>query len=245
MKPDHLIPDPFPDLAKGEVHVWKCALPQDTSDLAGQFDMLSGDEQERADRFKVERPRRQFIIARSTLRSLLGRYLNRLPSEIIFRTAEHGKPELHYPEGRLQFNVSHSQELVLLAFSRSAPVGIDVEWLGGTADHSDVAGRFFSGREQSQLQALPPADRPRAFMECWTRKEAYLKARGFGLSRDTRTFSVSITGSAGEVLLEDNDDPSALDSWSIQPIHLGQPADYCAALAAQSPLETVKCLCLW
>ncbi|MCX6924355.1 MAG: 4'-phosphopantetheinyl transferase superfamily protein [Verrucomicrobia bacterium] len=144
----------------------------------------------------------------------------------------------------MEFNISHSQEVVLLAFARSLAVGVDVEWLGRTADHAEVDARFFSEQEQRQLNALPVEDRPRAFLQCWTRKEAYLKARGFGLSRDPRTFSVLITGDVGAVLLEDHDDPTALNSWSIHPIHLEWPSDYCAAVASSAPCGAWRYRCV-
>jgi 4'-phosphopantetheinyl transferase len=245
MKLHLALPDPFPDLPEDEAHVWKCALSAESADLTRQYALLSDDEQKRADQFKIEPPRRQFIIARSTLRSLLGRYLKTPPVEISFCTAEHGKPGLLHPAEPLEFNVSHSHDLILFAFARNLPVGIDVEWLGRNVAHVEVAARFFSERELSQLNVIPSQQRPLAFLECWTRKEAYLKARGSGLSRDPRTFSVSLTGNLEAALLEDQGDPPAPHSWSIQPIHLGEPSGYCAALAIQSPPGVVKCHCFW
>ncbi|HSH93285.1 MAG TPA: 4'-phosphopantetheinyl transferase superfamily protein, partial [Roseimicrobium sp.] len=156
---------PFPSLGDSEVHVWKCRLTADAAELAARLATLSHDEQNRARQFKMDRPRDQFVIARSTLRALLGRYLAVTPETIAFELNEHGKPRLKIPSATLEFNVSHSHDLALFAFSRSTPVGVDVEWLGRQLAHADIAKRFFSEREQAQLNEIPAADRHRAFLE--------------------------------------------------------------------------------
>lgn len=233
-------PNTFPVLADDELHVWKCGLLSDETDLASRLALLSDDERERASQFKVDRPRHQFIIARSTLRSLIGKYLEVPPGDVEFQLSDHGKPLLLNPPRNLEFNISHSHELALLAFSWRISVGVDIEWLGRKIAHVDVSKRFFSQLEQEQLNSLPAEDHHRVFLECWTRKEAYLKARGSGLSRDTRTFSVSIAIDTNSQLLQDQIDPAAVQSWRIHPL---QPqTEYCGALACESTIATVQFL---
>ncbi len=236
-------PDPFPELADDEVHVWKCSLQSDEGDVASRIAILSADERKRANQFKVERPRNQFIVTRSTLRFLIGKYLQSRPEQLEFEIAEHGKPHLRDSSGRLEFNVSHSHDLALFAFARFSPIGIDVEWLGRKVSHADVAKRFFSELEQEQLNQLPEEDRQRAFLECWTRKEAYLKARGFGLSRDPRTFSVPLSSDLNTRLLEDQADASAVQGWRIYPL---QPEHhYCGATVVSVDSPDMKVICQW
>lgn len=243
MNPAWPFPDPFPALAAGEVHVWRRSLPAGEGALASHFAILSADEQERANQFKVNRPRDQFVLTRATLRFLIGKYLNVTPGELRFHLSEQGKPSLLHPPAKLEFNVSHSHELALFAFSKNAPVGIDVEWLGRKVAYADIAERFFSDSEQAQLNDVPEADRHRAFLECWTRKEAYLKARGLGLSRDPRTFSVSLGSETHAQLREDQHDPSTAQSWQIHPL---QPhRDYCGAVAVKAGERGMKVLCHW
>lgn len=233
----------FPSLANDEVHVWRCSLDDDAAGFDHRLACLSREEQERAARFKLDRPRCQFVMARSALRSLIGAYLEIDPVDVRFRTSEHGKLHLFNSPGQLEFNLSHSHDLALFAFSRQAPVGIDVEWLGREVATAEIAGRYFSRLEQDQLNDLPAEERPRGFMECWTRKEAYLKARGSGLSREPRTFSVSLAPTGNASLLEDQIEPSAAHQWRVYPLELTN--DYCGALATAVVPGGVKVICHW
>lgn len=213
-----------------EIHVWT-----DRTDGPDRTNLLNEEERKRADRFKVEPARRQFICARATLRRLLGEYLQRDSREIEFVTSEHGKPSL--ANGDLQFNVSHTEGRVALAFGHS-PVGIDVERYDRDLDHSGLAKRFFSEQEQRQLDALNDEERKRAFFRCWTQKEAYLKALGSGLTRDTRSFAVDCReGEAG--LLADKLDPEAQARWRLQ--HLATEDDYSISLATTTSIAKVHC----
>ena len=243
MNPAWPFPDPLPALASDEVHVWNCGLTSDEGDLASRLAILSADEQKRAGQFKLNPPRAQFIMTRSTLRVLLAKYLHAAPNELAFQSSEHGKPSLWHPPAGLEFNVSHSHELALFAFCMSKPVGIDVEWLGRKVAHAEIAKRFFSDLEQAQLNKVPQENRCQAFLECWTRKEAYLKARGFGLSRDPRTFSVSLASETPAPLYEDRLAPSAARSWKIYPLQLHP--DYCGALAVEAGDNGIKLICHW
>ena len=227
MNPDWPIPSTFPRLEKGEVHLWKV-------DLTTNHPIhLSSDEQERADRFKIEKPRQQFTQARSALRTLLASHLGTEPAKIEFDYAEHGKPTLQHPETSLHFNVSHSQDYALIAIANGIPIGVDIEWLERKADIEALANRFYSKAEQTELKQLPIDLRHQAFLNLWTQKEAYLKALGSGLSRDTRSFAVTLEGG----LATDDREPAAPSSWSIHPL-IPAP-DYCAAIAAPSTHSTL------
>lgn len=204
-----------------EVHVWRASL--DAFPEAGVLAAgLSADEQQRAGRFRVPQVRSRFIAARSILRNILGRYLECAPSQVRFHYREHGKPLLAPNTFRddLRFNLSHSHGLALYAVSRAGEVGIDLERIRSDRDHEQLAERFFSSGEAAALGDLPPEDRIDAFFQCWTRKEAYLKARGEGLAIPLASFSVSLApGEPAALVSVDGDDREAARWWlsSIDP----------------------------
>jgi 4'-phosphopantetheinyl transferase len=146
---------------------------------------LSDDERNRTARFRFERDRRRFVVAHGVLRELLGRYLNIDPAEIRFVRNAFGKPELH-PEfgGRLKFNLAHSADLALIAIALDTDIGVDVECIEGReeSDYADVARSFFPSTEADALSRVPSHRYVEAFLSCWTMKEAYVKARGTGLT---------------------------------------------------------------
>lgn len=220
-------------LADNEVHVWRVSLDQSASQVQNLLSVLAADEGARAERFRFQKDRDHFIVARGVLRLILGRYLNRDPEQLVFRYNPYGKPALVPAESRemLRFNVSHSYELALYAVSRGREVGIDLEHLRSGVDIDRIAARFFSSREVATLRALPAAVREEAFFRCWTRKEAYIKARGEGLSLPLDQFDVSLTPGQPAALFRTRGDPHEASRWSLQDI---TPAsDYVAALAVE------------
>ena len=175
-----------------DVHVWLAPLDLSPAALRLLEATLSRDERERADRFYFERDRRRFVCARGVLRNLLADYQDDDPAMLTFRYGSHGKPELDMGCGRpIAFNVSHSGELALLAFSRRGDVGVDVEQFRYMSDRDDIACRFFARGEVARLRALPLVEHEAAFFRCWTRKEAYVKAVGDGLARPLDAFEVT------------------------------------------------------
>ena len=177
-------------LASGELHVWQTALDLPADQVQRARELLSPAEQERADRFHFDRDRRRFSVARSTLRLILSIYLQQPPDQIVFTHNPYGKPAISAP---LHFNVTHAHELALFAVTAAAPVGIDVEYTGRhVADRDALARRFFSAQEVEVYQALAEVERRAAFWCCWTRKEAYIKALGTGLSHPLDRFVVSL-----------------------------------------------------
>lgn len=174
-----------PALTRGEVHVWAVALDDDRARGEAPAAVLSAEERRRAANFRHAGRRAAFIAARAALRSILAGYVGTSAERIRLRTGPGGKPELEGP-GELRFNLSHSGRLALCAVARGRDVGVDVEHVRGGFDFTRIAERFFSEPERRMLQVAAGRARCEAFFRCWTRREAYLKARGesvFGAPR--------------------------------------------------------------
>lgn len=240
-------PDPWPRppegvrLEPGCVHVWCASLRQSESVLEGMRRTLSGDELERAERFRFQRHRTAFAISRGLLRTLAGRYLGAPPQELCFAYTPYGKPYLVGPfaGGSLHFNLSHSHELVLYAFAADVEVGIDVEYLRPEFAGEEIARRFFSRREVESLSALPADRRAEAFFKCWTRKEAFIKAIGEGLSFPLDQFDVTLAPHEPAALLRVRDDAREAERWSVWDV--SPEPGYAAALVAEGRGGRVRC----
>jgi 4'-phosphopantetheinyl transferase len=226
--PDHL------DLGSDEVHLWRVFVDETyTPDL---LQPLSEDERARAERFRVESVQWQFVVSRAVLRMLLGRYLDSAPETLTFRYGPHGKPALGgtFADHPLRFNVSHTEDVALLAFTRGREVGVDVEHIHPQAQN--IAAHFFSQAENAALLALPETEREAAFFRAWTRKEAFIKARGDGFALPLTNFDVSLDEAAR--LLSVLNEPNEAARWSMYSFY---PApDYVAALAVEAP-EKINC----
>lgn len=220
-------------LDAGEVHVWRHTLDAAPS-LAACWTLLSADERARASRYTFARDCRSFVAGRGLLRMLLASYTGRHASTIELRVAEHGKPILARP-AELEFNVSHSHDTVILAFA-ARPVGVDVERLRSMPDALDLARRFFSRRELEALERLDDRRRTRGFFTCWTRKEAYLKARGEGLVVPLDSFSVSVDPEHPELVACDEAANEPLQ-WTLANVDV--PSGYIAALAVQGEISRI------
>lgn len=195
--------------------------------------MLDGEERERAARFRLALHRRRFVAARGALRRILGGYLGMPPAELHFTYGPHGKPALPaHPE--LSFNLSHSEDLALLAVTCGPPVGVDVERLRRLDNLEGLARRVLSGRERRRLAALPPEQRQAAFHRAWTRKEAYLKARGEGIFRGLERVEVTFEPGAPPRLVAAADDPLTTAFWTLCSL---EPAPgFIAAVAVAGPV---------
>lgn len=191
------------------------------------------DERERADKFRVEWARRHFVVARATLRTILGGYLKARPEKLRFRYSPFGKPYLSGQTGQegLHFNLSHSHELAVCAVARGRSLGIDIEYLRVDFDYLQLAAHFFSPSERATLGALPVESRARGFFNCWTRKEAYIKAHGSGLSLPLNQFEVSLAPCEPAALLNCAYDPREVVRWTLRELSLAP--DYVAALAVE------------
>jgi 4'-phosphopantetheinyl transferase len=220
-------------LAHDEVHVWRAALNQPALQVQNLWLTLVADERARAERFHFPTDREHFIVARGVLRAILGGYLKRHPSELCFCYSSYGKPALttELGEATLSFNLSHSHGLALYAVAHRRALGIDVEWLRPDLANEKIAEHFFSAREVAALRALSNELQTEAFFHCWTRKEAYIKARGEGLSFPLNRFDVSLVPGEPAALLRTLDDPLEATRWSLQELHPGP--GYVAALAVE------------
>lgn len=217
-------------LGDNDVHLWLVATPDAVPELARLRDMLSADERERSEQFHFERDRDRYVIARGVLRDLLGRYLG--TRKLAFTTNQFGKPSLQEPREPIEFNVSHSRDLALFGLTRGRPIGVDVEWIRPDFATLEIANRFFAQDEARVLAGLAEEDRPSAFFHCWTRKEAYIKARGVGLSLGLDTFSVTLKPGEPAALLRDDKDRAATARWTILSVETG--LEYRAAAAFES-----------
>jgi 4'-phosphopantetheinyl transferase len=228
-------------LSEGEVHVWRAALASPAKYLDALNAMLSPDERARADRFRAEADRTRHIVGRGLLRMLLGRFLECPPAALVVEYSEHGKPGLAAGDSRasLQFNVSHSGEWILVAIASGRRVGVDVERMRTNIAVDEIAKRFFSQNECRALATLPASARLDAFYSCWTRKEAYLKATGQGLSLPLDQFDVSCLPGEAARLVETRQDPSDVDRWSLQNLDLGR--SHKAAVAAEGMHWQLRC----
>jgi 4'-phosphopantetheinyl transferase len=217
-------------------------LVRDPEELASLLQVLSTEERARAGRFHFQQDRDAFTAARGTLRRLLGSYLDRQPEDLRFVLGPHGKPALlpGTPEAALRFNVSHSGELALIACAWNREVGVDVEKHRPGFAGEAIARRFFSAVEVTSLMALPEAQREAAFFACWSRKEAYIKARGRGLSLSLASFDVSLAPGEPAALLASRDDPREEGRWSLRALDVVD--GYSAAVVVEGKGWRLRCL---
>lgn len=217
-----------------EVHVWQAKLDDHDADLLRP--LLAADEISRADRFHFAKDRNHYIVARALLRKLLAAYLGislEINAEAIrLSYGEKGKPFLTDPEhAPLKFNLAHSHGLALYAFSLGREVGIDLEFVKEDLESEEIAQRFFSPREVQVLKTIPANLRRQAFFDCWTRKEAYIKARGEGLSLPLEAFDVAFAPGEPAALLRNDQEPAEVERWTMR--SLAAPSGYVAALVAE------------
>ncbi len=227
-----ITPQETPKLFPDEVHLWLVRLEGQDLDLEDLGEALSKDEQTKAHRFRFEQHRRRYVACRGILRKLIGRYLLQEPSHIRFRYEPKGKPVLDKKSGEgLQFNLSHSEGLALFALTRDREIGVDVERVRRISDSTQIAERFFSLREREELRGLSSPNRIAGFFNCWTRKEAYLKARGEGISKGLDQFCVSLVPGEPARLLTVGWDPKEVERWSM--LSLLPAPGYIAALVVE------------
>jgi len=220
-----------------DVHVWTTTLEVRPASVDACWSVLSGDERRRAEAFRFPDDRRRYVTAHGLLRILLGRYTGHPPHELAFRLERHGKPRLATAPG-IEFSISHSHERAAIAVA-TRPVGVDIERVRPVDDAGDVAKRFFSAVEVEALQGCERAEFIDRFYGCWTRKEAYVKARGEGLSKALNSFAVSVVPDDPR-LIEDQTDPSAIHQWSFRDVRLDGYIGAVVALGAVRRLRQVN-----
>lgn len=199
MSTDLFLPMTFEDclLAKNQIDIWQFSLLNLPS---GALRLLNNDEQQRAFRFHFSRHQRRFIVARAMLRSILARYLDVEPLHLTLSYQKHGKPFIHHPL-KIEFNLSHSKDLALLAVGKEFPLGIDIEYYS-KRPYENIGLKLFSPEENKTLSIQPEHLKPSAFFTIWAQKEAFIKAGGLGLAYPTTTFTVGLRAHPDECIYD-------------------------------------------
>ncbi len=202
---------------------------------------LDDEEQDRSARFHFQKDRDHFIAARGLLRDILGRYLDIAPRQLRFQYSSYGKPSLaEQPrKQRLCFNVSHSHGMALFGLTCGREIGVDLEYVRSGLADEQIAEHFFSEQEVRTLRALPKELQNEAFFNCWTRKEAYIKARGEGLSVPLHLFDVSLAPGEPAALLSTRVDENESSQWMLR--ELFPASEFVGAVAAEGFDWELKC----
>jgi 4'-phosphopantetheinyl transferase len=220
-------------LSENEVQLWRVDLEALGGDESRWQRVLSADEAARASRFHFARDRQRYVAARALLRTILASYLATDAGSLRFSYSKKEKPSLgpEHAGSDVRFNVTHSGGIALLAFTRRREIGVDVEQIRHDFDPGAIARRYFSTHEQNQLAGLPAEEQVEAFFRCWTRKEAYIKATGDGLSLPLSQFDVSLVPAETDALLATRPDGLEAARWLLQEVPAGP--GYVAALCAR------------
>jgi 4'-phosphopantetheinyl transferase len=214
------------------IHIW--ALDTGSPEtVAGRFlPVLSADESSRADRFRFTKLRDSFVLTRGVLRYLLGRYLSALPASLRFSYGPKGKPALA-DNSRIHFNLSHSGEMAVIALTYDCAIGVDIEQLRPMTDMQEIAERFFCPEEAAEILSVPAPGREEAFFRCWTRKEAYIKAVGVGLSVPLESFRVTVRPNLPASLIHIGRDTDATEGWILRDLSLRKGYEAAVAYAGR------------
>jgi 4'-phosphopantetheinyl transferase len=218
--------------------VWRVPLDASSSPSTGFLldsiqqaeSTLSADESQRAARFRFAEDRHRFIVSHIALRDVLSRYLHIEPEKIVFSVGEYGKPAV-ISKLKLDFNLSHSGDFALIGLARERKVGVDVERFREELEIEKIARRFFSENETAELMNLPPDQQQIGFFNCWTRKEAYIKAHGLGLSLPLDSFDVSLSPNGPAILRATRPDPQEASRWTL--LSLDIEDQYAGAVAVE------------
>jgi 4'-phosphopantetheinyl transferase len=228
------------ELGANEAHVWRASLDQPADMIAKLAPFLSQDEYQRAMRRYRPVDRDRFIVGRGILRKIISAYLALQPGQLRFTYNEYGRPAVSDDQNdcALNFNLAHSAELVLYAVTRGRVVGIDIEYIHDDFATLEIAEHFFSKDEVAALKSLPADQRTIGFFNCWSRKEAFIKAKGMGVSYPLDRFTVSLAPGEPPALLKVDDDKREVARWKMYELKPG--ADYAAALIAAGTPMTLK-----
>ena len=224
-------------LSPNHVHIWKASLSPSESQLARLQNLLATDEQIRAKRFKFLKHRRAFITARGVLRLILSQYLQIAPQSLHFGQGPHGKPFLISPTiPQLSFNVSHSHNIALYAVTLESHIGIDIEYHRKKLGVQSLIQRICSTEEKAILMALSPPEQKKGFFACWTRKEAYVKATGKGITIPLASLTVSLPPVKFVGLQQTESDEEDISHWAMSELPVGP--SYTAAFA----IKKINCV---
>jgi 4'-phosphopantetheinyl transferase len=233
LSPSFKLPPLDLKLVADEIHIWFAVLGQPLSRLHTFIETLSIEERIRAEHFYFERDRKNFIVRRGILRRILGCYLNVEPGRLQFHYGENGKPELAdaFGNGTVHFNLSHSDGVALFAFACHREIGADIEYIRDIPEMDKIAEQIFSVREKRIFRGLVNEQKKEAFFNCWTRKEALIKAIGDGFSRSLDEFDVALNPGLPAGLREIGTDSKTAFRWFVQDL---KPAPgFAAAFAVE------------
>lgn len=222
-------------------HVWLVAVKQMEQHLTRLELRLPRDERQRANTFRFARDRCEYIVAHGVLRTLLGSYLGLLPHLLTFCYGPYGKPALVHTHGKrdVRFNLAHSHGHVVIGVTSHREIGVDIEYIQALPNTEQIVEAYLSPRERDSLRALPGPERNVAFFTCWSRKEAYTKAIGMGLTMPLDCFAVSVAPNEPARLMDAVVDQRAISRWSLQ--DLPTIPQYTAALAVEGHLGNLAC----
>lgn len=233
--------DPIVDLhsLESQVDVWKAEISLQLEDIDWLYERLSNEERKRSDKYYFIQDRHRYILGHAMLRIILGYYLSVPPEQLAFGSNKFGKPYLsmsYFENEKVNFNISHAGDIVAIAITRMGEVGIDVERIREFNNSDQFVKRIFAKSEISDFQSLKRSDKNEAFFNCWTRKEAFIKALGTGLSFPLDRFSTTIKPCQKACLLQIDDPSIKVSDWSMivfKPRH-----GYAGALVvkAQNPI---------
>lgn len=231
-------------LSAGQVHVWRFSLLADTPTQACYSERLSAEELQRAPRFRFERDRRRFVVRRAILRQLLAGYLNCEARTIQFTTGLFGKPAIEgaVESGGVHFSCSHSEDVGLVAVARGRELGLDLEMHRPPDSSLEAVAGFFSPSEREELRRVPSEQWTQVFFDCWTCKEAFVKALGLGLSLPLDRFTVSLAPGATPRLISLDGDFRVAERWAMLSLDVGSECS--AALVAEGGGIMVRS-CVW
>lgn len=230
----------FPTLSPRELHLWwaDTSRPSEPIDVLKQC--LAPDERQRAERFVRETDRHRFVVSHAAVRMILGQYLGIPPDRVELTIRPGGKPQLA-PSGEvpsLYYSLSHSGDRALIGVTRDKEVGVDVEHIRPLIDADNIVRRYFSAGEQTIWRSLSADEQLAAFFRCWTRKEAYLKAQGIGLSAGLDQFEVSLAPGEPACLLRINDSTRSITRWRMYEISADM--DYMAACVVDGEINRIS-----
>jgi 4'-phosphopantetheinyl transferase len=236
--PPWSVPSDIPTLSEGEVHVWRAALDLPGTRVRRLARTLCDAERWRAGRFIFKRDKDRFVVCRGILREILGSYLAVPPNQLRFRYGHYGKPHLadESGEGALCFNLSHSNALAVFVLTRGRRIGVDLERIRADIAWEDFAAEVFTGPEAAWLRETAGPQRHRTSLVAWTGKEAYVKARGRGLSFPMHRVELSFSPLRLRYV---EDDEAEAARWRLRELDVG--GEYVAATAVEGDEGEVRC----
>jgi 4'-phosphopantetheinyl transferase len=228
------------ELGADDAHVWLAFLDQPAGVIMNLASLLSDDECQKAGRYYRPRDRDRFIVGRGILRKIISSYIALPPDQLRFTYNEYGKPAISNDQNdrALNFNLSHSAGLILYAVAMRRDLGIDIEYIRDDFATLEIAERFFSKDEVAALKSLPANQRTVGFFNCWSRKEAFIKAKGMGVSYPLDKFTVSVAPGEPPAILKVDGGGRELERWKMYELNPG--AGYVAAMIASKPPVTLK-----